>query len=87
MSTTYHLQSNELAERSNHNVRVYQLQYLVVEKFDTNEIIISSTLQDNLIVVIQKLFADFNQTSHSDNFTSTTSFFSQHESKSSAIDR
>ena len=81
MNTTYHSQSNELAERSNHNVRVYQLQYFVVERFDTNEIIISSILQDNLNVIIQKFFANLNQTSHSNNFTSTTFFLNQHESK------
>ena len=81
MSTIYHSQSNELAERSNHNARVYQLQYFVVEKSDANEIIVSSTLQDNLNVNA------VNQTSHSDNFTSTISSLSQHESKSSAIDR
>ena len=64
MSTAYHSQSNELTKRSNHNVRVYQLQYLVVEKSDTNEIIVSSILQNRSNVVIQKSFANFNQTFH-----------------------
>ena len=75
MNSTRHSQSNELTERSNHNVRVYQFQYFVVEKSETNEIFVASTLQNNLNdkTVFQKFFADFN----SDNFTSTISFSNQ----------
>ena len=75
MSTTYHSQSNELAERSNHNVRVYQFQYLVVEKSETNEVFVASTLQNNLNnkVISHKSFANLNL----DNSTSTISFSSQ----------
>ena len=89
MNTTYYSQSNELAKRSNHNVCIYQFQYFVVEKFDTNEIIVSSIFQINLNVnvVIQKFFANFNQTFYLDNFTSTTSFFNQQKSKFLAINR
>ena len=75
MNSTRHSQSNELTERSNHNVRVYQFQYLVVEKSETDEIFVASILQNSLNdkIVFQKLFADFN----SDNSTSTISFSSQ----------
>ena len=75
MNTAYHSQSNELAERSNHSERVYQLQYLVDRKSDTNEVFVASTLQDNLNnkAISHKFFADFN----SNNSTSTISFSSQ----------
>ena len=75
MNTAYHSQSNELAERSNHNERVYQFQYLVDRKFDTNEVFVASILQDSLNnkTIFHKSFADFN----SDNSTSTISFSNQ----------
>ena len=75
MNSTRHSQSNELTERSNHNVRVYQFQYFVVEKFETEKIFVVSTLQNNLNnkAVFQKSFANFN----SDNSTSAISFSNQ----------
>ena len=75
MNSTRYSQSNKLTKRSNHNVRVYQLQYFVVKKSETDEVFVASTLQDNLNnkINFHKFFANFN----SNNFTSTISFSNQ----------
>ena len=89
---SYHSRSNELIKRSNHNVRVYQFRFLVVEKLDTNEFVVLSILQNNsnnnVDVDTQNFFANFNQSLfHSNNFISTIFFSNQHESKFFAIDQ